>query len=70
MASTTYRIVNILGGLDTSVCPPAIVSALWPSFDGWPVILSESECIVTVPAGTPPPADLGPLVQVAEVPAT
>jgi len=47
---------------------PAIVTALWPTFDGWPVSLSASECIVDVPEGTPSPADLGPLVRVELVP--
>ena len=67
MSTTTYRITNILGGLDTSTCPPAIVSALWPSFDGWPVTLSPTECLVTVPDTAPAPADLGPLVKVERV---
>jgi hypothetical protein len=64
---TTYRITYLLGQLDTSVCPPAIVSALWPTFNGWPVSLSASECLVDVPEGTPAPADLGPLVKVEVV---
>lgn len=60
----TYRITYLAGVLDASQCPPAIVSALWPSFDGWPVTLTQSECLVEVPDGTPPPQDLGPLVKV------
>jgi hypothetical protein len=60
----TYRITYLLGQLDTSTCPPAIVPALWPSFNGWPVTLSASECLVTVPAEAPPARDLGPLVKV------
>jgi hypothetical protein len=60
----TYRITYLLGQLDTSVCPPAIVSALWPTFDGWPVTLSTSECLVSVPDSAPAPTDLGPLVKV------
>ena len=60
----TYRITYLLGQLDTSTCPPAIVPALWPSFNGWPVTLSASECLVTVPADAPPARDLGPLVKV------
>jgi hypothetical protein len=60
----TYRITYLLGQLDTSTCPPAIVSALWPSFNGWPVTLSASECLVTVPSSAPAPTDLGPLVKV------
>ena len=63
--SRTLRITYLLGMLDTSTCPPAIVTALWPSFDGsWPVKLSPSECVVTVPSDAPAPADLGPLVKV------
>lgn len=65
---STYRITYVIGELDASYCPPAIVSALWPTFDGWPVTLSPSECLVTVPEGTLPPADLGPLVKVELVP--
>jgi hypothetical protein len=60
----TYRITILGSGLDTSTCPPAIVPALWPTFDGWPVTLSASECLVTVPAEAPPARDLGPLVKV------
>jgi hypothetical protein len=63
MSATTYRITYLAGLLDTSVCPPAIVAALFPAFDGWPVTLSESECIVTAPSPQTP-ADLGPLVKV------
>ena len=62
--ATIYRITLLGFPLDTSTCPPAIVSALWPSFDGWPVTLSASECLVTVPADAPPAQDLGPLVRV------
>lgn len=60
----TYRIRLIGTKLDASSCPPAIASDLWPTFDGWPCQLSESECLVTVPDSAPPPADLGPLVKV------
>jgi len=63
-----YRITYIAGKLDASLCPPALVTALWPTFDGWPVSLSESECLVTVPDSAPAPADLGPLVKVELVP--
>lgn len=60
---TTYRITYLAGSLDTSTCPPRIVSALFPAFDGWPVTLSESECLVTAPEPQTP-TDLGPLVKV------
>jgi hypothetical protein len=60
----THRITYLAGNLDASSCPPPIVSSLWPTFDGWPVSLSESECLVSVPDSAPAPADLGPLVKV------
>ena len=59
----TYRITYLLGKLDTSVCPPAIVSALFPSFNGEPVTLTESEITVTFDTEQTP-TDLGPLVKV------
>jgi len=64
--SITYRITYIAGKLDCSVCPPEIVTAVFPAFDGWPVTLSESECLVTAPSPQTP-ADLGPLVKVEQV---
>lgn len=59
----TYRITYLLGKLDASTCPPAIVSAVFPAFDGWFVTLSESECIVTVPEGVEP-LNLSPLIKI------
>ena len=64
--SITYRITMIGMPLDTSVCPPSIVSAIFPAFDGWPVTLTPTECLVTAPSPQTP-ADLGPLVKVEEV---
>ena len=64
--SITYRITMIGMPLDTSVCPPSIVSAIFPAFDGWPVALSSTECLVTAPEPQTP-ADLGPLVKVEVV---
>lgn len=60
----THRITYLAGIMDTSICPPAIVYALWPSFDGWPVTLNSTECLVEVPDDAPSPKDLGPLVVV------
>lgn len=62
----TFRITTIIAGGLGSTCPPAIVPALFHDFNGWPVTLTESECIVTAPEGTVP-ADLGPLVKVEVV---
>lgn len=59
----TYRITYLLGKLDTSICPPAIVSALFPAFNGEPVTLNESEVLVTFDTEQTP-IDLGPLVKV------
>lgn len=61
--SVTYRITLLGSALDTTVCPPAIVKAVFPAFDGWPVELSPTECKVTAPSPQTP-ADLGPLVKV------
>jgi hypothetical protein len=59
----TYKITYLLGKIDTSICPPAIVSVIFPNFNGEPVTLSDSE--VTVTFSTPQtPTDLGPLVKV------
>jgi hypothetical protein len=59
----TYRITYLAGKLDTSICPPAIVPAIFPAFNGEPVTLTESE--VTVTFSIPQtPVDLGALVKV------
>ena len=59
----TYRITYLLGKLDTSICPPAIVPAIFPAFNGEPVTLSDSEITVTFDTAQTP-TDLGPLVKV------
>lgn len=64
--ASTFRITILGTKLDTSSCPPSIVPAIFQEFDGWPVSLSESECIVTAPDGTTP-KDLGPLVKVEQI---
>lgn len=64
--ATKYKITYLIGKLDAGVCPPPIVSAIFPSFDGWPVELSESECFVTVPDGIVP-IEISTLVKVEAV---
>ena len=59
----TYRITYLLGKLDTSTCPPAIVPIIFPAFNGEAVTLSDSEITVTF-ATEQTPTDLGPLVKV------
>jgi hypothetical protein len=59
----TYRITYLLGKLDTSICPPAIVSVIFPAFNGEAVTLDESEITVTFDSAQTP-TDLGPLVKV------
>jgi hypothetical protein len=63
----TYRITYLLGKLDTSICPPAIVPALFPAFNGEPVTLTESEITVTFDTAQTS-TDLGPLVRVELLP--
>jgi hypothetical protein len=65
---TTYRITYLLGKLDNSTCPPAVLYAVFPAFDGsQAVTLSESEIVVTF-ATPQTPVDLGPLVKVETLP--
>ena len=59
----TYRITYLLGKLDTSTCPPAIVPAIFPAFNGEQVTLTESEITVTF-SEPQNPVDLGALVKV------
>jgi hypothetical protein len=59
----TYRITYLLGSLDTSFCPPEIVSVIFPAFNGETVTLTESEITVTFDTAQTP-TDLGPLVRV------
>jgi hypothetical protein len=59
----TYRITYLLGEINTSTCPPAIVSVIFPNFSGEPVTLTESEVTVTF-GSEQTPVDLGPLVKV------
>ena len=49
--------------MDNSECPPAIVSALFPTFNGEAVELSNKDCTVTFDSPQTP-VDLGPLVKV------
>ena len=59
----TYKIIYLFGKIDTSVCPPAVVSAIFPAFNGEPVTLTDSEITVTFDTEQTP-TDLGPLVKV------
>ncbi len=59
----TYRITLLGLPIDTSVCPPPIVNALFPAFDGEPCVASTDAITVTF-ASPQTPADLGPLVRV------
>lgn len=59
----TYKITYLLGKLDTSICPPAVLSVIFPAFNGEPCTLSESEITVTF-LTEQNPIDLGALVKV------
>jgi len=63
----SYKITYLLGKLDTSICPPAVVSVIFPAFNGEPVTLTESEITVTFDTEQIP-TDLGPLVRVELIP--
>jgi hypothetical protein len=64
----TYRVTYLIGAIDTANCPPAILWALFPGYDGSQLtIVDQSE--ITVTFATPQtPVDLGPLVKVEIVP--
>jgi len=59
----TYRITYIAGKLDTSNCPPAIVSLIFPDFSGEPVSLCEQYCDVTFEEPKVP-VEISPLIKV------
>jgi hypothetical protein len=62
----TYKITYLAGKMETSVCPPLVVKSVFPSFNGEPVTLSETECTVTFEEEQTP-VDLGPLVKVEQI---
>jgi len=63
----TYRITIFIGKMDNSICPPPLVSLLFPDATPLTVAASEQSCLVTF--DTPQtPADLGPLVKVELLP--
>jgi hypothetical protein len=59
----TYRITYLAGIMDTSFCPPPIIKAIFPLFNGEPVMLCSGFCEVTF-AEPQIPVDLGALVKV------
>jgi hypothetical protein len=63
----TYKITYLLGKLDTSTCPPAIVPVIFPAFSGEAVTLTESAITVTFQTEQTP-VDLGALVKVELLP--
>jgi hypothetical protein len=63
----TYRITILIGKMDNSICPPPLVTVLFPDATPLTVTASEQECLVTF--DTPQtPVDLGPLVKVELIP--
>lgn len=67
---TTYRITYLLGLMDNSICPPPVVSAIFPAFDGSQLVVSDQSKIIVTFASPQTPVDLGPLVKVEVIPAT
>jgi hypothetical protein len=59
----TYRITYLAGALDISKCPPAIVSVIFPAFNGEPVTLCEQYCDVTF-SEPQTPVSISPLIKV------
>lgn len=68
MASYTYRIKLVVGLIDTSVCPPDFLSAIFPGFDNTQtVLLTASACYVTFDS-LQTLVDLGPTIRVDLMP--
>ena len=65
---TTYRITYLLGQLNTSKCPPDILYALFPAFDGSQAVTLNADEITVTFATPQTPVDLGPLVKVETIP--
>lgn len=63
--STTYRITSLIA-LDLSSCPPPILLAAFPDWNGEPCEVRDGVVFVTFPAPKAP-ADLGPLVKVEAI---
>jgi hypothetical protein len=58
-----YKITLIGMQMNTSTCPPSIVSSVFPLFNGEPTTLTPNETTVTF-ATEQTPVDLGTLVRV------
>ena len=63
----TYRISFLIGKMDTTQCPPAFLSVLFPDVIASSVLLTEHDCLVTF-AEPQTPANLGPLVKIEIIP--
>lgn len=61
----TYRIVSLMA-LDLSSCPPAILLAAFPDWNGEPCEVRDGVIYVTFPAPKTP-TDLGSLVKVETI---
>jgi len=59
----TYRITYLAGKLDTSICPPVILKALFPTAEPLSVSLSEQYCDVTF-SEPQTPVEISPLIKV------
>ena len=59
----TYKISSVVGLVDMTSCPPPIVQAVFPDFNGEHCETREGYCLVTFSEPVTP-ADLGPLVRV------
>ena len=62
----TYKITSLLGDIKTDVCPPPIVSAIFPKFDGELVYTNQGSVIVEFEKKQTP-VDLGKTIIVEVV---
>ena len=59
----TYKITNLMGAIDCTLCPHPVVAVIFPGVEIKECSVSPSEIVVTF-ATPQTPADLGPLVRV------
>ena len=63
----TYRVTYLIGAIDTANCPPAILWALFPGYDGTQYTSVDASEILVTFATPQTPVDLGPLVKVETI---
>jgi hypothetical protein len=59
----TYKITSLVGKIESDICPPPIVTAIFPKFDGEFVSIDESGIIIEFETKQTP-VSLGPTIKI------